>query len=238
MTPAGLLDLWEQAAVLSPGARAVVLAAASYPDLDEAEVASLPLGARDASLLHMHSTLFGGTCSCLTECPSCGAALEFELPIGELLAGGQSAPPSISVELAGQLNQLRLPTSEDLVALADIDDEATFRDALIDRCMLDHEGWGEGTRSLGPDDYERLAEALEAADPLAITWVELRCTQCAQGWKSQFDIAPALWSELERWALALLDEVACLARAFGWTERDILSMSAARRHRYLELATS
>ena len=49
------------------------------------------------------------------------------------------------------------------------------------------------------------------------------------------DIASFFWSEIHSWAQRALREVATLARAYGWREADILSMSARRRQAYLEM---
>jgi hypothetical protein len=53
-----------------------------------------------------------------------------------------------------------------------------------------------------------------------------------------FDIGRYLWEELRAQAVRLLHEVHTLARFYGWREADILALSAARRHAYLELAAS
>jgi len=52
-----------------------------------------------------------------------------------------------------------------------------------------------------------------------------------------FDIVSFFWSEICVQAKRLLREVHILARAYGWREADILSMSAARRQLYLEMVT-
>jgi hypothetical protein len=43
------------------------------------------------------------------------------------------------------------------------------------------------------------------------------------------------WSEISAEARRLLLEVHNLASAYGWSESDILSMSALRRRYYLEM---
>jgi len=50
-----------------------------------------------------------------------------------------------------------------------------------------------------------------------------------------FDIASFFWAEICVQAKRLLREVHTLARAYGWREMDILSMSPARRQFYLEM---
>jgi hypothetical protein len=51
-----------------------------------------------------------------------------------------------------------------------------------------------------------------------------------------FEIGTFLWTELAAQAKRLLREIAALARVFGWSEAEVLSLSATRRQIYLELA--
>jgi hypothetical protein len=49
------------------------------------------------------------------------------------------------------------------------------------------------------------------------------------------DIASFLWTELNVHAKRVLGEVDAFARAYGWSESEVLRMSRARRQSYLEL---
>jgi hypothetical protein len=53
-----------------------------------------------------------------------------------------------------------------------------------------------------------------------------------------FDAGSFFWSELGAWARRLLHEIHSLARAYGWSESEILTLSPARRQAYLELIGS
>ena len=63
----------------------------------------------------------------------------------------------------------------------------------------------------------------------------MTCPACGRFWQAAFDIASYLWSELDALAQRLLGEVHTLARAYGWREADVLSMSPWRRQFYLEM---
>jgi hypothetical protein len=67
--------------------------------------------------------------------------------------------------------------------------------------------------------------------------LDLRCPTCGHSWHALFDIVAFFWAELASQAKRLLREVHTLARAYGWREADIVSMSARRRQLYLEMAT-
>ena len=57
----------------------------------------------------------------------------------------------------------------------------------------------------------------------------------AHEWELLFDIAEFFWTEISAQAQRLLREIDALARAYGWTEHEILSLPAQRRQTYLEL---
>ena len=79
-----------------------------------------------------------------------------------------------------------------------------------------------------------LAKYMVECDPQAEVQLDLSCPACGYCWKMMFDIVSFFWSEICAQARRLLREVHTLARAYGWREADILSLSTARRHFYLE----
>src|SRR5206468_1064558 len=82
---------------------------------------------------------------------------------------------------------------------------------------------------------EALSHAILAADPQAEIIVALSCPGCGRYWELLFDIAHFFWNEMAAQARRLLQEIDALARAYGWTEREILNLSPVRRQTYLEL---
>jgi hypothetical protein len=64
---------------------------------------------------------------------------------------------------------------------------------------------------------------------------ELVCDHCNKRSSSVFDIRAFFWRELSARAQQIVLDVHDLARAYGWRESDVLSLSPARRRRYLEL---
>jgi hypothetical protein len=49
------------------------------------------------------------------------------------------------------------------------------------------------------------------------------------------DLPAFLWTEIEAQVRRLLLDIHTLAVAYGWSEREILSLSDARRRLYLEM---
>jgi phage-related baseplate assembly protein len=208
------------------------------PPVGEAELASLPLGRRDALLLRLRSQLAGETLEATAACPACGEVVEFAAAAGALLAReGDPAPPQ-PVELDGFVVEWRPPDSRDVAAAAEAGDEAGAERVLLARCV---------TSAAGPDgalDAAALpaavrgavAEAMAAADPLAEVLVDVVCPACERAFVADLDVAGFVWAEIREEARRLLHEVDVLARAYGWTEAEVLALGRGRRAAYLRLA--
>jgi hypothetical protein len=83
-----------------------------------------------------------------------------------------------------------------------------------------------------------LTARMEALDPLADIRMDLTCPQCGHRWTAWFDIAGYLWEEIQHWAEETLATVHQLARAYGWSEGEILELSPVRRQLYLGMINS
>jgi hypothetical protein len=76
---------------------------------------------------------------------------------------------------------------------------------------------------------------MEELDPAASINLSLGCEDCGHHWLADFNIGSLLWDEIDGCARALLVEVHNLARAYGWTEQEILALSPQRRAAYLDM---
>lgn len=199
LTSAELLSMWERGEGQRPSRRALALMA-------DSDAAALPIGRRDAALLELRVALFGDAFTGVTSCPACGEEIELTFDADEV----RRAPTE---------EGLRLPTTEDLIAIEDAADLATAREMLLARCGADE------------DLVARMAEA----DPQADVQIDAECPACAHRWREPFDIVSFLWTEVSTLARRLLVDVHDLATAYGWSERDILALSPARRNAYLEM---
>jgi hypothetical protein len=230
-----LLACWEQGNGRDPVDRAVVLWRLAEPERPPEELAAAPVGRRDAALLRLRIETFGPLAECFLRCPACDDPLEFPLDLRALLV---EAPDNgrgpWTVEAEGFQVRFRLPGSRDLQAAGD--DPEPER-ALLRRCVL------SAGNEQGPVAVDRLPAAVTRAveaemgrlDPQADLTLDLGCGACGHRWASAFDIAAFLWRELDVAAGRLLWEVDALARAYGWSEHEILRLGPGRRRRYLEL---
>ena len=83
----------------------------------------------------------------------------------------------------------------------------------------------------------QVEEQLESADPLADMRLDVTCHACGHHTAAVLDPCTVLWTDVQRHARSLIEQVHTLARAYGWTESEVLALSVARRSAYLELAT-
>ena len=238
--PARLLAAWEAGAGAPELARGcAVLGAAGLAD--PASFLDVPVGLVGTLGIRCFLTSFGSQVDALTACQACGATLDVALSLTELLPGqadvpgqdgAEEPPPERTLPLARGVVTVRSPTVRDLLAAAADRDP---RGELVRRCAQ-RAGAAVELADLGPGELALVDEALEELSGLGLITVQAACPDCGQPVAALLDPAALLWQQVQGAAPALLRDVATLAAAFGWSEREILALPAARRHVYLQLA--
>jgi len=229
-----ILAVWEAGEQQHELDRALTLLAAASPGFTREELAELSIGERDACLLRLRSLMLGQFATGFAECPQCGEQVEFPIGTATLTQPKELATASHQIEADGTRVQFRLPTSRDLAEVVAAPDAPQGLRRLIERCVIGDTSPDE----LRDETVEALSGAMLKADPQAEIMLALECPNCAQRWEMLFDIVHFFWNEIAAQARRLLREIDALARAYGWTEREILNLPAARRQSYLELATA
>jgi|KBSMisStandDraft_5_1062788.scaffolds.fasta_scaffold267011_2 hypothetical protein len=232
-----VLHTWEQVQAMDPLRRSLALLRLAWPDVAASDWGALPIGARDAHLFALFEALFGDTLDTLVDCPACSEALELPLRTGDLRAepADESAPPPLNCD--GYELTYRLPCSDDLDALQGTGDISGAVRQLIGRCVLQARLADRviDAAELPPTMVERLQQDMSLRDPGADIRIALSCPACGHGFERRFDIGDYLWEELDDWAERTLVEVHTLASAYGWSEPQVLSLSADRRRRYIAM---
>jgi hypothetical protein len=246
-----VLHTWEQAQAMDPLRRSLALLRLTWREVAPGDWGALPIGARDARLFALQDTLFGPDLDTLVACPACSEPLQTRFSTADLQphgteAGTGEAPASLRCD--GYELGYRLPCSDDLLALVDmpgaIDDAAetaetaeTTAKRLLEHCVLDarHDGAPAAVADLPPAVVDQLQQEMARRDPGADTRVALVCPACGHAFERRFDIGAYLWDTLDDWAQRTLSEVHLLASAYGWSEPQILALSAARRSHYIAL---
>lgn len=240
LSPQELLEIWEEGQRLHPIDRALTLLATVCPERGQEELAKLSIGQRDALLFAIRELTFGPHLEAFCECPSCGAELELSLNTADLLDGGQGpTDPELSLKSEGFDIRFRPPNSLDLAASVNLGLAEGYKE-LLRRCVLQaSQGDTEvAVESLPEAVTAVLASRMLESDPLSEVQLSLDCPACARSWSTLLDIGSFFWTELDWQARNLLREVDILARSYGWSEAEVLSLSARRRRRYIEMVTS
>jgi hypothetical protein len=174
---------------------------------------ALSIGDRNALLLGVLAATYGRRLSWQLDCGACGASLDLDVDIVDLLAA-QPEPTA--------LHAFRVPTGADLAAVAGLPLDAA-RAMLLARCV-------EGA----VDDADAIENAMAAADPLADITLVISCAACSANASVSVDVAAELRARLSTPA-ELLEDVHALALTYGWTEPDVLALTRPRRQEYLAL---
>lgn len=235
-----IVSIWDAGQNRRWPGRADLLLALARPDLSADERRRLSVGRRDAVLLAFRGRCLGPRLDVLTDCPACGEALDLVLSTDELAAamdfGASPFEAGGIIECDGLRLAWRVPTSGDVLALEATETTEEFRGGLLARCVeARREDTPIDVGQLPEEAIAELARALERADPGANVELGMACPACGHGFAALFDVVRYLWSEFGDLARGLIGQVHRLARAYGWSESEILAMSHARRQAYLSL---
>lgn len=240
LTAPELLQIWENGLDQSIIERMLHLLsiACSIPDIKV--VAQLSIGERDAKLLQLREWLFGTRLINMTHCSKCAERVEWDMNTSDLylqMPQVSSQSDVFYLEIQPFNIRFRLPNSEDMIrATGNRAYQSNPRQLLLE-CILEVKT-NQGifnAEELPGEVLETLTQQIEKESPQANITILLNCPACTHEWESVFDIVSYLWTEIDNWAKHLLQEIYILARAFGWSERDIVNMSARRRQLYLEM---
>src|SRR5262249_18598354 len=223
-----LLALWERGASRHALDRSALLYACARPELPIDAIADLRLGEISARLLELRAAWFGDRIHAHVDCQHCGERLGLTIAIHELIRPATGPEPA-EVSAAGV--RCRPPSLRDLAAIAGERDPISATHRLLARCLLDPDD------SVALDNVllREVEDALEEADPHADLVFEVRCGACGHSGTAHLDSGELLWDDITARARTLLGEVHQLACAYGWSERDILTLTPERRASYLSL---
>lgn len=220
--------------------KALTLLEMVSPDLSREDIAKLAIGERDVRLLTLREKLFGSELVTTSRCPHCEEIMEWDTTVAELqLHPIVRKTQNLFVTQQDYLVEFRLPNSLDLKAISDITDVALAQQYLLRRYVnkITSKGKFDTFEKLPKKMMQKIFQKMEASDPQADLSVELNCAKCQHSWDTVFDIVSFLWAEINDWAKQLLRSVHTLSRFYGWSEYDILNMSASRRQLYLQMVS-
>jgi hypothetical protein len=177
----------------------------------------------------------GGPLQAVVRCSHCSTHFELELDPAQCRAdvddGGFSwtAPDN-------SLLQLRLPSAADLALwrAQGCTDPAVMVSSLVRVVDV------EADAPMPPADFHLpvdwvgpISAVLAERDPLGALQVDAVCPDCGGINATDIDLESLLLAEFAQRQRRLLEDIAALARAFHWTEAQILALPAWRRAFYL-----
>jgi hypothetical protein len=119
-------------------------------------------------------------------------------------------------------------------------DEEAFVRHLLDRCVLSCTQRDRAVEvGAWPDAIvDALSNRIESLDPGANVSFALQCPGCGAQWLAPLDCGQLVWQKVQAAAERLLLDIDALARAYGWTEPDVLALSPVRRAAYVQMIAS
>jgi hypothetical protein len=243
LSAADLLDVWEQGSAAGAQQRALLLLGYARPDVPVERLGAVELGARDAELLRLRRATFGERMAAIAACPACGESLEVDVDAAAIQPDAEADAERDAIRLtAGDgAVTIRLPATDDLIAVADAADdsgaapEVAARRALIARLLVAAPGSADGP-PITEELEAAIATALAEAEPALDLELDVSCPACGESWATTIDVPAYLWGEVVASAQRVADDVAGLATAYGWREPDVLALTPWRRRLYLDLA--
>lgn len=238
-----LLYLWEIGHYLHPLDRALTILSVALPDAPASELINLTLGQRNALLFLVRKATFGDSLNHVVNCPECGEQMEFSQKIKDLLKiapDPETIPSSIEFDYQDYRLVCQVPTSLDIANIINQEDDHLHSIAkkvtLQSVLELHHKGKMIENSVLPEELVPEIIKKLQEADSFAELFSRIDCVKCQFSWKAVFEIGDYLWQEISTHAKMLMRDVDYLSKSYGWSEHEILAMTAMRRQRYIELA--
>lgn len=205
------------------------------------ELARLTVGDRERLLLAVCSRLLGAATDLVVACPSCMSVVEVPIRFRDLVSAQPESSDRRCVLATRDGNwaaEVAPPTGEDLERTLGLGQRSAR--LLLEACLtalFDAQGQAVGREDLPEDCEAELAEKLLALDPLAECRIAVECPHCAQSFETLLDGYALLKGAFGN-ASALYGDVYRMARAYHWSEADILALPLAKRAQYLAIATA
>lgn len=219
-----LLGAWEPRSGRPPHQRLSALLAHSStaPDCERDT-----LGERNRRLLALHAELSSRSMEARVVCAACQTENEFAVPVESILSlEPPRADATVSLRRASGVVHYRLPCMADLGASG----EAR---AVLALCCL-----ATPPPQLTDAEVLELGRRFEELDPAAEVVITAHCAGCQAPLRASVDVAAFVAADLDRFVDGVYADVDRIARAYGWSEQAILALPAARRRRYVTLASA
>lgn len=229
-SPAQILELWERGVGQHPLERALLLLRGAQACELPQDSADVPIAERDQMLIGLRRAMFGDRLPGYVDCPECKVRLEFVLDADTLYS--EASSEAIEVDEL----RIRRPTSRDLARVMNEPDPEKAAYQLAQQCfVVAPDASASEAPILDTARVRKIEFALAEADAAADMILDFSCSECGFVWQTLFDIGDYLWREIDMYAGKLMSDIHTLARAYGWSEHEILGLSDTRRAAYIDM---
>ncbi|OAN36775.1 hypothetical protein [Mycolicibacterium iranicum] len=202
---------------------------------DESQIWGMAVSSRVAWLLALAAiedpNPFTVTFACQGR--DCGQPIEVELSLGEVLEAATETPDEpFAVHIGSDRYMLRRPTGADQVAWLQT---AYGSEVLAQRAIASSLIVEGPSGEPGPEVVAAIDAYLDVADPLVRFTLTAVCPYCGDAAEHDAGLAEAALRILSLAQTRTIADVHGLARAYGWTENEVLGLPAWRRQAYLDL---
>lgn len=205
------------------------------------ELARLTVGDRERLLLAVCTRLLGAETDLVVTCPSCKSVVEVPIRFRDLVSAQPDSSDRrcvLTTQGGTWAAEVAPPTGEALERTLGLGEESARR--LLESCLtalFDAQGQAVAREDLPEGCEAELAEKLLALDPLAECRIAVECPHCAANFETLLDGYALLKGAFGN-STALYGDVYRMARAYHWSEADILALPLAKRAQYLAIAAA
>lgn len=199
-------------------------------NLGEGMAGAITTADRDRLLVAIYQKTYGNRIESTLPCSACQEPFDLNFTLSELQSFIHTVEQEVPVkqmergiyELENG-SRFRLPRGEDEYAILGQSTE-TAEKMLLDRCLLDPSEEG---------DLDLLQQAMSQLAPVFETELAANCPECGHHQMIHFDLQTYLLTALRQEKKRIALEVHRLARAYGWSHQELLSLPRSLRRTYL-----
>jgi hypothetical protein len=209
----------------------------SLPAMSEEVAREMLVGDREYVVMKIRQITWGSTVNAVLRCPSeeCNKPMDVTMSLHDMAAEPRPVTsrhfrirllsvPSTEIEF-------RLPTGADQEVLTGFE-EGRAVCTLLARCT----GLSESTMEAFPEAARReIEEHMEKLAPQADIELEVTCPECGRLFSGQAGWPAHCLFEMVSQSAMLERDIHFLAWHYHWSESEVLTMTRAKRRRYIDL---
>lgn len=165
-----------------------------------------------------------------SNCVVCGERFDFQVNQSELpFKTAGKGFPYLVVNTQHGLLKFRVPTAKDIEQIADMTGEMFPIRKLLQVCYLSDEK--DSIEELDEQEIDLIESELEKVSPEVTEIVSVQCPECQKMQNIMID--PYIC--LHKYRTSIYQDINKLAKAYHWSEKDILNLPRSRRKLYLDM---